>query len=292
MRQKKGSGQLNLLIDLLDDPDVEVFSQVSQEIRKVGHPALSSLEAAWWTTVDNLSRHRIENLIQGIQFESLYADLESWVRSGAGSLLQGYLIACRLRYPNLDENRLHQLLDRITRSVWIELNEELTAMERVKVINHLLFGINGFGGEVTDIHVPDHYFLNNVLQNRHGNSDSIGMLYAIVAEKLQIPIKCVNLPGNFIVCYVHAPDEFLSGYTPTNPAKFYINPLAGGTVFTQREIDHYLSQTGIERTDACFLPAGNTAILKRWFSDLQDALTQRGDIVHTAGIRKLLELLS
>jgi len=267
---------LELLIHLLDDPDQEAFHQVSTEILTLGLPAVEPLEEAWFNTNDNLTRQRIEELVHSLQYDSLFRELEAWVADGGQDLLRGYLIATRFQYPNLEEEKLLADLNKLTRSVWIELNENLTSLEKIKVLNHVLFGIIEIGGEITDIHVPDHYFLNNLLQSKHGNAVSIGMLYIIVAQKLMLPVKGVDLTGNFIACFTHVPTDFKDDYKPTSEVKFYINPFAMGAVFTRKEILLYLEKAGIVPTLNCFKPADNIAVLKRWCYDLMKAYIDSG----------------
>jgi len=282
---------LNLLIHLLDDPDQEAFHQVSNEILTLGLPAVEPLEEAWFNTNDNLTRQRIEELVHSLQYDSLYKELQDWVTAGGQDLLRGYLIATRFQYPNLEEEKLLADLNKLTRSVWIELNENLTSLEKVKVLNHVLFGISEIGGEITDIHVPDHYFLNNLLQSKHGNAVSIGMLYVIIAQKLMLPIKGVDLTGNFIACFTHVPSDFKDDYNPTSEVKFYINPFAMGAVFTRKEILLYLEKAGIVPTLNCFKPADNITVLKRWCYDLMKAYIDSGMKEKARELKSFIKIL-
>ena len=276
MHQELCMEHLNLLIHLLDDPDQEAFQQVSNEILVLGLPAVEPLEEAWFNTSDQLTRQRIEEIVHSIQFDGLYSELESWKASGGVDLLRGFIIATKFQYPNLDESKLLSDLNRITRSVWLELNDNLTSLEKIKVLNHVLFGVTEIGGEITDIHVPDHFFLNNLLQSRHGNAVSIGILYIIIAQKLNLPVKGVDLTGNFIACFTHLPSDFGNDYKPINEVKFYINPFASGAVFTKKEIHLYLEKADIESSPKCFRPADNKTVIERWCKDLMQAYLQHG----------------
>ncbi len=269
-------GHINLLINLLEDPDQEAYLQVSNEILALGVPAVESLEAAWFSTSDQLIKLRIEEIVHHIQYESLYQELSVWVASGGHDLLRGFLILNSIRYPSLDEEKLLADLNKLTRSIWLELNDHLTSLEKIKVLNHFLFGVHEIGGEVSDIQVPDHYFLSNLLQSKRGNAVSIGILYIIIAQKLQLPVKGVDLTGNFIACYTHVPEDFENDYKPVNEVKFYINPFAQGAVFTRKEITLYLEKAGIEATDRCFKPADNIILLRRWCYDLAQAYSTSG----------------
>ncbi len=271
MPEEPNIDQLNLLIHLLDDPDQEAFQQVCNEILAIGSRAVEPLEEAWFNASDQLTRRRIEEIVHSIQYDSLNDELSAWVASGGHDLLRGFIIATRFQYPNLDEDKLLSEMNKLTRSIWLELNDNLTSLEKIKVVNHVLFSSYEFGGEITDTAVPDHYFLNNLLQSRHGNAVSIGILYIIVAEKLMLPIRGVDLTGNFIACYTHLPTDFKAGYKPVSEVKFYINPFASGAVFTRKEILLYLEKAGIVPTENCFKPADNIKVLKRWCLDLMNA---------------------
>jgi regulator of sirC expression with transglutaminase-like and TPR domain len=215
-----------------------------------------------------------------------------WVASKEQDLLRGFLIVTRFQYPNLEEEKLLADLNKLTRSVWIELNDNLTSLEKIKVLNHVLFGSNEIGGEITDMHIPDHYFLNNLLQSKRGNAVSIGILYIIIAQKLLIPIKGVDLNGNFIACFTHLPSEFRNNYKPVSEVKFYINPFAQGAVFTKKEILLYLEKADIEPTPGCFRPADNRTVLRRWCKDLMYAYLESGREEKARDLRTILRILS
>ena len=166
MTEDPNMEHLNLLIHLLDDPDQEAFQQVSNEILTLGLPAVEPLEEAWFNTSDNLTRRRIEEIVHSIQYDGLYNELAVWVETGGQDLLHGFIIATKFQYPNLEEEKLLCSLNKLTRSVWLELNDNLTSLEKIKVLNHVLFGIHEMTGEISDIYVPDHYFLNDLYRNK------------------------------------------------------------------------------------------------------------------------------
>jgi regulator of sirC expression with transglutaminase-like and TPR domain len=103
------------------------------------------------------------------------------------------------------KKNLRKQVQQIKHDVWLEINDELTAMEKVKIINHILFDVHQFSGNIANYHAPQNSFINSVLETKKGNPVSLGILYMIIAQELQIPIYGVNLPEHFIVAYV---DEY------------------------------------------------------------------------------------
>jgi regulator of sirC expression with transglutaminase-like and TPR domain len=284
--------QLKPLIRLLDDPDQETFDQIGNEILSLGLAAVEPLEEAWFKTSDQLSRRRIEELIHHIQYNNLHGEMTVWCAGGGDDLLKGFVIANKFRYPNLDEEKIVAEINKLTRSVWIELNDNLTSLEKIKVLNQMFFNIHNFGGEVTNIHIPEHFFLNNLMQTHHGNAVSLGILYIIVAQKLMLPVKGVDLAGNFIACLTHTANEFTSDYKPMSEVKFYINPFAMGAVFTRKEISLYLEKAGIEPAPSCYMPAGNIAVIRRWCNDLMQAYYESGQKEKARDLRALSKVIS
>jgi len=282
---------LNILMSLLEDPDHEAFTQVSNEILLLGMPAVETLEDAWFNTNDLLTRSRIEEIVHNIQFENLYSEMAVWAASGAHDLLRGYIIASKLQYPNLDEEKVITEINRIVNGVWLELNNNLTSLEKIKVLNHVMFSLHDIKGSVANNDEPDCYFINSVLQTKQGNALSIGILYIIVAEKLGLPIKAVDLTGNFIACFTHLPSDFAGIAKPISEVKFYINPLAIGSVFGRKEIMLYLEKTGIEPTENCFVPTNNKTIIKRWCTYLARAYSEKGLKAKAKELKSFIVLL-
>jgi len=129
------------------------------------------------------------------------------------------------------------------------------------------------------------------LQSKHGNALSIGILYIIIAQKLMLPVKGVDLTGNFIACYTHIPSDFKNDYKPLSEVKFYINPFAMGAVFTKKEILLYLEKASIDPTLNCFRPADNVAVLIRWCNDLMQAYLEHGQKEKARELKSFMKIL-
>ncbi|NLO03443.1 MAG: hypothetical protein GX126_14180, partial [Bacteroidales bacterium] len=60
--------RLEALINLLDDPDHQVYETVEKELLKQNHKIIPALEDKWETSFDETCQDRIENLIQNLHF--------------------------------------------------------------------------------------------------------------------------------------------------------------------------------------------------------------------------------
>lgn len=273
MRPKKNEMNLKeviALITLLDDPDDGIYSEVKNRFIILGPPAIPHLETAWENSFDALMQKRIEGIIHTIQFKALQNALKHWAENEQDDLFKGCAIISRYQYPDLDENKLKKQLHQIKQDVWLELHDDLTAIEKVKIINHILFEVHQFGGNITNYHAPQNSFLNVVLETKKGNPVMLSVVYALICKELNIPIYGVNLPQHFVLAYVN---DYANLFDPSNKTLsdnilFYVNPFSKGLIFNQADIDSFIKQLNVEPEIKYYLPCSNLDIIKRILNNL------------------------
>ena len=70
--------EISALFHLIDDPDEEVFSSVSDRIVSLGRAIIPNLENLWETTPDQNVQERIEMLIHKLHFRDLVEEFTEW----------------------------------------------------------------------------------------------------------------------------------------------------------------------------------------------------------------------
>ena len=258
------------LITLLDDPDEVIYSQVKDRFVILGPPAIPHLETAWENSFDAIMQKRIEIIIHTIQFEILQKALKKWAIEEQEDLLKGILILSRYQYPDLNETKIRKDLGQIKQDVWLELNDDLTAIEKVKVLNHILFEVHQFSGNITNYHAPQNSFINNVLESKKGNPLMLSVLYMLICKELNIPIYGINLPQHFVLAYLNDNANLIdvNNKTLSNNILFYINPFSKGLIFNQKDIDQFLKQLNLEAEAKYYIPCSNVEIVKRSLNNL------------------------
>jgi len=258
------------LITLLDDPDEVIYSQVKDRFVILGPPAIPHLETAWENSFDAIMQKRIEIIIHTIQFEILQKALKKWAIEEQEDLLKGILILSRYQYPDLNETKIRKDLGQIKQDVWLELNDDLTAIEKVKVLNHILFEVHQFSGNITNYHAPQNSFINNVLESKKGNPLMLSVLYMLICKELNIPIYGINLPQHFVLAYLNDNANLIdvNNKTLSNNILFYINPFSKGLIFNQKDIDQFLKQLNLEAEAKYYIPCSNIEIVKRSLNNL------------------------
>lgn len=276
--------ELKALITLLEDPDEEVFSHVSRHFLELGPTAVPALEKLWEVTTDEHLQEKLEWLIQYIQTRLVEKNLEIWVAGGGDNLLEGAFHVARLQYPEITYAEFYRVLDDIRQDIWLELNPHLTALEKVRIINHFLYDIYKFSPNTLNFYAPQNSFINQVLESRKGNPVSLGIIYICLAHMLEIPIYGVNLPRNFVLAYL---DEFAS----PSAILFYINPYNRGIVLGRKEIDLFLKQLSIEPQPSFYEPCTNIDILQRLLLSIIQSFEKLGYAEKIKAFQRLFHIL-
>jgi regulator of sirC expression with transglutaminase-like and TPR domain len=290
----KRNQQMNLkeviaLITLLDDPDETIYSQVKDRFMMLGPPAIPHLETAWENSFDTIMQNRIEQIIHTIQFETLEKALKAWSKEESDDLLKGALIIAHYQYPDLDENKVRKQLAQIKQDVWLELNDDLTALEKVKIVNHILFEVHNFSGNITNYHAPQNSFINNVLESKKGNPLMLSVVYAIICKELNIPVYGINLPQHFVLAYINDNANLIdvNNKTLSNNILFYINPFSKGLIFSQKDIDQFLKQLNLDPDSKYYLPCSNMDIIKRSLNNLIHSYEKLGYLEKVEELKRL-----
>ena len=180
--------EIDALIRLLEDPDEDIFKHIKGKILSLGSEVIPVLENAWENSFDHRMQVRIENIIHFIQYDTVNKQLTDWAKGGGKDLLAGVILVARYQYPDLNELKIMTHIERIKQDIWLELNNNLTALEKVRVLNHIIFDVHGFSGNTANFHAPQNSYINNVLESKKGNPLSLSVLYAIIAQRLDVNI--------------------------------------------------------------------------------------------------------
>lgn len=263
------------------------------QLLKYGPDAIPLLENSWENEDYGLIfQSRIEDLIHEIQFDETKKQLSAWADSPDKDLLRGAIAIARYQYPGLDESHILETIQQLRRDIWLELNDNMTAFERVKVFNKVFFGLYNFHGDAKNYHSPMNSFINTVIESRKGNPLSLCLIYSIVAQSLDLPIYGVNLPNHFILAYM---DENGSGMYMNEKSEygvlFYINPFSRGTIFNAKEIREFLDSLHLAHERIFFEPCSNSDILRRMLTNLIASFQQSGSAEKVEELTALRDLL-
>lgn len=261
--------ELDALVSLLDEPNEAMFNEIREKVLSYGSLAIPILEEAWVNTLGDDDSIRIENVIEEIKQEELILEFNNWVKKSNSNIIQGFFILTKYLQTDFDEGLYIAKFEKLVRETWLEINDSLTALEKIKVINHVFYSVYQYIAETNSILKPETYYLNKVLDHKKGNPLSLAVLYIAIAQNLNIPVFGVSLPGHFILGYMD--DSFtmkLAEKYKEEEVLFYLNAGNNGAIFTAKEIDHYINKIKINPKPEFYLPLSNLDVIKRMINEL------------------------
>ncbi len=246
--------ELNALFTLIDDPDEEVYTTVTDKIVGYGKPIIPNLEQLWETTPNEEIQERIEMIIHRLHYSDLVSDFIEWKNSPYNDLLFGALLVSKFQYPDLQTSPVLQDIEKIRRNVWLELNSFLTPLEQANVLSSILYNYYRLKGVEVNYNNPDEFFLHKVLESKKGNSIANGLIYQIICEKLDIHARIINIPKQCIIAYYQS-DFDHSTYEGDHQdgIHFYVDA-TNGQAFAQKDIEQYFNRINLKSAEAYFKP--------------------------------------
>jgi regulator of sirC expression with transglutaminase-like and TPR domain len=236
-------------------------------------------------------------VIHRLRWNDIQCHLTAWLEGDRSELLSALCIIARYQYPNLDEQAVRQTLQALRIEVWMGLNEQMTALEQVRHLNFVLFRVHKFRGNTDEYLNPNNNFINKVLETRKGNPLMIGLVYMLIAQKLDLPIFGVNLPQHFVLAYLEQ-----GSYSGQNKSEdfqqesyrrplFYINAFNMGSVFGKRDVDQFLKMVQVEPKDQFYRACTNTEILLRLFANLESSYRDAEEFHKISEVQALQKLI-
>lgn len=257
--------EIKALLQLIEDPDGEIFDVVSKQIKSFGKPIIPSLEHLWEIESNVAIQSRIEKLIHELYYDELLQEWLHW-KSHSQDLLAGSLLTAKYLYPELVISNYEQAIEKIRKNIWLEINQYLTPIEKTNVISSMLFRHYNIQSSTIDMSNYDDFLLNKNLDSKKGNPFGLRILFLILAQKLDINIQAVDIPHQSFLAYYD--DSIQLDNTPKN-LLFYINP-ANGQLFSTKDVAHYLQRIQVPLSADIGRPMNNMEVITNLMTKLAE----------------------
>ncbi|HEY4061502.1 MAG TPA: transglutaminase family protein [Puia sp.] len=274
--------EISALFHLIDDPDQEVFDSISSRIVSYGRGIIPNLENLWENTISSEVQERIELLIHKLHFNDLTEDFLHWKSSSYQDLLTASLLVAKFQYPDLVTTPVLQEVEKLRRNIWLELNSYLTPLEQVNVLTSILYNYYGLKGTEVAYQHPEEFLINKLVETKRANSITNGILYLLLSELLDIPVKAINIPRQFVLAYIKPTyDETPERLSPQQRIEFFIDPMSG-QVFSHKDVDSYFKRVSVPPVASYFKPLSHNRIIQtaleefsKCFDDERNAYKQK-----------------
>ena len=269
--------EFKALLRLIDDEDEEVSSHVWAKLLSLGESGKERIEAEWFMASDPEMQRRLEEVINRIHQKGVGKELLDWRKDGGSDLLKGWFLVSKFQFPELEYQKYRNEINRLVNKTWLEINAQMDAGQKLRVINHMLFKMEGYGTNAGRPRFPHNNHLNYLIDHQQGNVHSLSLLYMIICQQLDLPITGVILPGYFILLWRDGVEEF------------YIDVFNGGQTFKKARLQSYLKQMNVPEKASYFTSTSNIYIILNLITAIATDYKENGKLDKVAELEELLE---
>tara|TARA_Y200000002_G_scaffold381505_1_gene395700 strand:+ start:2011 stop:2892 length:882 start_codon:yes stop_codon:yes gene_type:complete len=281
------------LVSLLDDPDINIYNLVKSQLIDVGNDCIPILEKAnFENDFDEVYQSRIKGITHEIRLNEILSNHKEWIHHPV-NLIDGVNQIDQYFFPNITRHYVENEIKNIVKEITALLTENMSALEKVSIINDVLYEEYKFRGDKRNYHSSENSSFGKLLQNKKGNPLSNSILYIEIARQLNLPIMGINLPNHFIVAFLNIKD------INKNPNRFsfkkedvlfYINPFSQGVILKKQDIKDFIQQINVIKNEYYFTPCPFSHITKRMLTNLNFSFKKTNDKIKKNDIEKIIEL--
>ena len=253
--------EISALFRLIDDPDEEVFGAVTSKILDLGKTIIPNLENLWENTPNEHIQERIELIIHRLHYADLSEDFRQWALAGHHDLLVGALLVSKFQYPDLSTSATLLEVEKIRRNIWLELNNYLTPLEQIRIVTGILYSYYNLKGAEVAYSDVNEFLVHKVLESKRGNQLSNGILYLILCDRLDIPVKAIGVPKQFVLAFFKPGYSSESSEDYQSKIEFFIDP-SSGMAFTHKDVENYFKRISVPPVPSYFKPLSNKKVIQ------------------------------
>lgn len=279
------SGEILALINLIEDPDEEVYNSITNRFVGYGKTILPVLKEQLDFTSDPMVVKRIEDILFKVSLSLLTEALQNWKESTSGSLQEASILISNFIEPNLEDEEVLFEIEKMKKSIWLEINDYLTPLEEIIIVNKILFTYYKIKGIETKYKTNTEFNFCELLIKKTGNGLPMGALYLILCDLLNLSVKPIDIPQQNLLAY-YVQEEYLSEKNET--ALFFIDPI-NGHVYTHQDIETYLKKINHPHDTNLLKPLSEEGYINKWIVGLAKCEKENGEKNRHAELIQLAE---
>lgn len=281
----------------MDDPDQMVVEHAMSKLLEYGDEIIPNLEHLEDDCLSQpMQMENISIVLDTLRFHRIKNELKKWLDSEEKNLMKAVFVICNYQYPDLKIEELSSKFQELRHQCWMEINSRQTSFEKVDALNKVFFDVFDFVKVKEIPYSPFDIFVNSVMESREGTDLSLGLIYSIVAQSLDLPIYGVTTMNNrapFVLAYMDKDNllPILDWGIDNNGVLFYIGVGTKGLIIDPKQMkEAYLSE-GLPQNRAQFEPSPNSLIIKKYLTDIKRSYANQVQFRYKLkDIEELLEL--
>lgn len=283
----------------MDDSDQMVVEHAKETLLQYGEEIISELEVLEEDCFMSINQtQNILAVLSELRFQKVKRALSNWLKSEDKNLLEAAYIISTYQFPELKIEDFTRPFQELKHQCWMEINIRQTSFEKVNVLNKIFFKNQEFVKVKKTPYSPFEIFVNSVMDTREGTNLSLGLIYSIVAQSLDIPIYGVTTMNNrppFVLAYLDEDNllPILNWGIDNNGVLFYISIDEKGLIVDPQQLKEAFISGGLPQDRAQFEPSPNSLIIKKYLNDIKRSYENQIQFRYKLkDMEELLELFS
>jgi len=281
------NSEISALLNLIEDPDEDVFISITERFIGLGQEIIPFLEDHQHATHDESQIKKICFIIDKITLSILSNEILEWKNTEDQSTIEASLILSKFLNREFNQENTFFEIEKIRRSIWLELNDYLTPLEEVNIINKIVFGYYKFKGIETNYKNGKDFDLQALINTKQSNTFPLAALYLLIAEMLGLSIKPVDVPRQNLLCYYEEEPLFDE---KGSSILFFIDPL-NGQIYTHKDIENYLNKINYVPHPLQIPVVSNLRFIQKWLNELAKVEKENEQEHKRIEIQNLIEKL-
>lgn len=243
--------EIQALIKLVDDPDPKVFNDVSKIIIEKGNQFLPFLEESWTYNSNIEYQKRIQYLLERIQINETANQIRAWKQNRERDLIDFFVIVEKAFLLQDDLLDIKKEVEQLNKEIWLDLNNNFTAIEKLKIVNYHIFGKQNF--KSIDKISSNSLLFSQFLHRKDVFVFMLGVLYQYICEKNNIPVKLLNIPNLVLLGYFDEITATIAFATEDHHnIVCFVHPSQKGLIIGRNVVDEYFEKQAMKAKSKYF----------------------------------------
>ncbi len=277
---EKEVSEIKSLITLLDDEDESIYVTVRERLLSYKESALEYIP--FIGDKNTIAEKRLSEVREILIRASFKEQLRQLKRNKEGEidLEDGVFLFAKQRYSDLDISVYTEQLNYYAS----ELKEKLTSVnDESEILQRVISFFTEeklFVGNRDDYYSEENHYINRVLDSKIGIPITLSVVYLLVGQRINLPLKGIGLPGHFVM-------QFSFG-----SSQVYFDPFNAGKILSRSDCETIVKNLGFNFTEEYLQPVSNKQILERMLRNIILTLEKKEDKERIETIRQFIDTLN
>ncbi len=231
----KPDSELKSLLMLMDDPDKVVRNAVRDRLIERGEETVDLIERELIPDSSDEKREHYLSFLDDVKADIAMNKLSALIENPQPILDLGLFYVTKIADTSTDELLYFTTLESLSEEIGLEIGDDKTSVESVKIFNYIFFNRFKFHHTDTQMQYSESALIDRVLLSRGGNPVSISLAYFLLSRSVGLPVYPLCFPGGFVPVYLDNEGKIV----------FYLNIFKQGSIFLEETLKQFFEDIGM-----------------------------------------------